>query len=148
MAAVTQGVSLQAATVVTMVRAALASPTVAHWPWRRHWREVPVTVPVGDGGVLEGYVDLLLEDEDGLVVVDYKTARIEGDPGRCAPMAADRLQVAAYALALESSTGLPVHRCVLVFAGTDPPCEHVLQGHDLAAAVDEARRVAEALVTS
>jgi len=147
-AAVAQGVSSQASEVVAMVEAALLSPTVASGAGRRHWREVYVTVPVGAGGLLEGYVDLLLEDDDGLVVVDYKTDRIHGHPGLSDAVAAYRLQVAAYALALESSTGVDVHRCVLVFVGADEPGEHVLQGEDLAAARDEARRVAEALVTS
>ncbi len=48
---------------------------------RRHWREVYVGGPYGEG-VLEGYVDLLYRDDDGLVVVDYKTDawRTEADP--------------------------------------------------------------------
>ena len=38
----------------------------------RHWREVYVGIPYGEG-VLEGYIDLLYQEDDGLVVVDYKT---------------------------------------------------------------------------
>ena len=38
----------------------------------RFWREVPVAAAVG-GGSLHGFIDLLFEEEDGLVVVDYKT---------------------------------------------------------------------------
>ena len=37
-----------------------------------YWREMYVAVPV-DGMTLEGYVDLVYRDPDGLVVVDYKT---------------------------------------------------------------------------
>jgi ATP-dependent exoDNAse (exonuclease V) beta subunit len=147
-AARAEGVSGHGSEVAAMVRAALTSPTVAPRWWRRHWREVPVTVPVGLGGLLEGVVDLLLEDDDGLVVVDYKTDRIEGVRGLSDAVAAYRLQVAAYALALESSTGRRVQRCVLVFVGADEPCEHVLEGEDLAVARDEARRLAEALVVT
>ena len=36
------------------------------------WREVPVAVSTG-GGSLHGFIDLLFEEDDGLVVVDYKT---------------------------------------------------------------------------
>jgi ATP-dependent helicase/nuclease subunit A len=147
-AARAEDVSSRVSEVVAMVEAALASPTVARGAWRRHWREVPVTVPIGVGGLLEGYVDLLLQDDEGLVVVDYKTDRIHGHRALSDAAAAYRLQVAAYAMALESSTGLNVHRCVLVFAGADEPCEHVFEGQDLAAARDEARRVAETLVTT
>ena len=107
-----------------------------------------MTAPLGPGVLLEGYVDLLLEDENGLVVVDYKTDRIHGRPGLSETAAAYRLQVAAYALALEASTGLDVHRCVLVLVGADEPCELVIDGEELAAARSEARSLAEALVTT
>jgi hypothetical protein len=55
--------------------------------------------------------------------------------------------VAAYAAALESSTGLTVHRCVLVFVGDGEPFEHVLEGVDLATARAEAAQVVDALLT-
>ena len=38
----------------------------------QYWRETYVAVPL-DGITLEGYVDLVYRDDDGLVVVDYKT---------------------------------------------------------------------------
>jgi hypothetical protein len=34
-----------------------------------------VVTPIDNGGVLEGFVDLVYEDDDGLVIVDYKTDR-------------------------------------------------------------------------
>jgi ATP-dependent helicase/nuclease subunit A len=135
-----------ASDVAAMVASALSSPTVVHAADRRHWREVYVAAPVGDGGVLEGFVDLLVEDDDGLVVVDYKTDRTRGERGLAAAAAAYRLQVAAYAAALESSTGLTVSRCVLVFVGDGGPSEHVFAGADLDAARDEALEVAGRLV--
>jgi ATP-dependent exoDNAse (exonuclease V) beta subunit len=39
---------------------------------RRYWREVYVGIPYG-GRVLEGYIDLLDEEDEGLVIIDYKT---------------------------------------------------------------------------
>jgi ATP-dependent exoDNAse (exonuclease V) beta subunit len=131
-----------------MVRCALTSATVIRAGSRRHWREVSVTAPVGVGGVLEGFVDLLFEDDDGLVVVDYKTDRIPDRGALGAAAGTYRLQVAAYAVALESSTGRDVSRCVLVFVGAGDPMEHVLEGDDLVVARADALRVAGALVTT
>jgi ATP-dependent helicase/nuclease subunit A len=131
-----------------MVAAALSSPTVVRGATRRHWREMYVSAPVGDGGVLEGFVDLLFEDDRALVVVDYKTDRPRDAHQLDAIVATYRLQVAAYAVALESSTGLEVSRCVLVFVGDGEPVEHVVEGDDLADARVAARRVATELVTS
>ena len=47
----------------------------------RLWREVPVAVPIGNGS-LQGFIDLLFEEPDGLVVVDYKTDSIVSDETR------------------------------------------------------------------
>ena len=95
----------------------------------------------------EGFVDLLVDEPDGLVVVDYKTDRVSG------VMAADvagrhRLQVAAYANALEAATGRPVSRCVLVFVADDELAEDVLQGEELARARLDAAATALEVVAS
>jgi ATP-dependent helicase/nuclease subunit A len=144
--ALAHGVHSQSSEITAMVRRALASPTVAHGARRRHWREVPVTTALGAAGVLEGFVDLVVEDDDGLVVIDYKTDRPTGPRARAGTAARYRLQVAAYAVALEASTGISVVRCVLVFVGSEEPTEHVIAGEDLADACRQARRVADGLV--
>ncbi len=146
--ALAQGVDAQASEVAAMVDSALRSPTVAYAATRRHWREVYVAAPVGDGGVLEGFVDLLFEDDGALVVVDYKTDRLRGGRSLASRIDTYRLQVAAYAVALESSTGLGVRRCVLVFVGDGEPQEHIIEGEDLVAARAAALRTAVDLVTS
>ena len=46
-----------------VVRRAVAS--------QRYWREVPVAIGMGSGS-LHGFIDLLFEEPDGLVVVDYQ----------------------------------------------------------------------------
>ena len=51
-------------------------------------------------------------------------------------------------MALESSTGLGVRRCVLVFVGDGEPQEHIIEGEDLVAARAAALRTAVDLVTS
>jgi ATP-dependent helicase/nuclease subunit A len=144
--AVTHGVTDHAGDVAAMVGGALTSPTIKRAASRRHWREVSVMSP-HQGGLIEGFVDLLFEEDDGLVVVDYKTDRIIDG---AVPVEAHRLQVATYALGLESSTGMPVIRCVLVFvgAGAGQPREHIIEGQDLATARAEASRTVEDLVTA
>ncbi len=139
--AAAHGMSAHADAIVAMVGAALASPTVAAGAATRHWRELFVAVPVG-GGVLEGFVDLVLDDDDGLVVVDYKTDRTGGQSGVERASARYHPQVASYALALEEATGRPVRRCVLVFVGDGEPVEDVLEGAALAAAIATARQAA------
>ena len=58
--------------IEALCRSALDSDIVRRAALRPHWREVYVGIPYGDG-VLEGYIDLLYEDDGGLVIVDYKT---------------------------------------------------------------------------
>jgi ATP-dependent helicase/nuclease subunit A len=97
-----------------VVQTALA--TGARW-----WREVPVAADV-DGTVLEGFVDLLIEADDGLVVVDYKTDHVsEADVDEALRRYA--VQGAAYAVALEAALARPVTRCVFVFPRAAGPLE-------------------------
>ncbi len=78
----------------------------------RAWRESYVSAPVGDSGlILEGYVDLMFEDDDGsLVIVDYKTDRTTD------AAEAYELQLGAYIAAVRTATGREVSDAVLVFS--------------------------------
>ncbi|MDP2950423.1 MAG: 3'-5' exonuclease, partial [Chloroflexota bacterium] len=89
-----------------VVRRALASKGM--------WREVPVACPVGDG-VLEGFIDLLFDEGDGLVVVDFKTDVLESEAEVAEAMERYRLQGGAYALALQHATGRPVKEVAFLF---------------------------------
>src|SRR3977135_2876921 len=80
----------------------------------RYWREVPVAAVV-DGVTVEGFVDLLIETLEGVVVVNYNTDKTRPDAEPDAAMERYRAQGAAYALALERALGAPVARCVFVF---------------------------------
>jgi ATP-dependent exoDNAse (exonuclease V) beta subunit len=75
-----------------------------------------VGTPV-DGRTLEGVVDLLVDGDDGLEVVDYKTDRVETEEEIDRAMGRHRLQGAAYALAVAGATGPPVTRCTFLFLG-------------------------------
>lgn len=109
------------------VRAALASG--------RYWREVYVGTQV-EGATVEGFIDLLYEGPEGLVVVDYKTdsARSLDDIARA--MERYRRQGAAYALALEAALGRQVADVRFVF--TEPRHEEPIG--ELAAAKQDVRQ--------
>ena len=113
--------------VIAAVRAGLgstAAATAAAAGESRRWREVFVATEVG-GTVVEGFVDLLVRTDEGLVVVDWKSDAIAGE--RALDEKADRygLQLATYALALEQVTGVAVVRTVLVFCGGGGPAREV-----------------------
>jgi ATP-dependent helicase/nuclease subunit A len=101
-----------AARAAQLATACWSSPPVRDAAGRRHWKEVAVSAAF-DGILVEGYVDLLVETDDGLIVVDYKTDK-DGDVG-----AAERryaLQLGAYAVALEAATGSTVTEAWVVMA--------------------------------
>jgi ATP-dependent helicase/nuclease subunit A len=119
-----------------LVRAVLAAPAIrAAVAGQRYWREVPVGAPV-DGAVVEGFIDLLYEGPDGLVVVDYKTDRVD-DEQLDALLAKYRVQGATYAVALEAALGRPVAEVVFVFARARGAIERAVS--DLPAARAEVR---------
>jgi ATP-dependent exoDNAse (exonuclease V) beta subunit len=126
--------------VERLVLAALSSPSVRDaFTGGAPRREVYVATTV-DGVVLDGYLDLCIEEDGGLTVVDYKTDTIRDRATIEAAAERYGLQAAAYALALRDATGLPVRRCVLVFL-TPPnqPIEYEVP--DLAAAVERVRAI-------
>ena len=79
----------------------------------RLWREVPVAIGMGSGS-LHGFIDLLFEEPDGLVVVDYKTDNVREKE---TPEAVQRyrLQGGAYAHAIRQLTGKPVKEAVFLY---------------------------------
>jgi ATP-dependent exoDNAse (exonuclease V) beta subunit len=111
--ALAEGVADHTGLVTQLARAALASNVVQHAATRPHWRETYAGTVIGDR-VLEGIIDLLYRDHDGLVIVDYKT---DAAPVAALDARVDfyRPQMAAYALAIEAATGESVARCVLLF---------------------------------
>ena len=109
-----------------------------------------MAAPVDDepgAPVVEGYIDLAVLDDrgdsPGLVIVDYKTDAVADDADRAAKAERYRLQGAAYALAAERSTGLPVRRVVLCFLAADGATE--VEVADLTEAMAEVRSAAREL---
>ena len=110
--------------VAQLARRAIESPTVRRAVGSaRYWREVPVAIPVGQGS-LQGFIDLLFEEDGELVVVDYKTDDVREE----IETAIDRyrMQGAAYALALQQATGQTVKEIIFLFPRPDPVIEVTL----------------------
>jgi ATP-dependent helicase/nuclease subunit A len=116
--ALAEGIAERQAEIGRLAESALAAPIVraaVEGGWRT-WREVPVAAAV-EGVLVEGFVDLLLEQPDGdLVVVDWKTDQVPAPADLDAALARYSVQGAAYALALEAVLSRRVARCVFVFA--------------------------------
>ena len=101
-------------------------------------RELPLRVGTGEGAI-EGIVDLCYFEEDGLVLVDYKTDALGAAADLASAGARYHLQIGAYALALERATGMAVRRAVLIFLAGESgePLEYEVP--ELSTAVAEAR---------
>jgi ATP-dependent helicase/nuclease subunit A len=134
-----EGVIGLEAAVASLARSALTAPivgdVVAGAP---HWRELFVAAPIGDR-VLEGYVDLLVRTPDGLVIVDYKTDQWSGPVQTGERIGRYRLQLAAYAAALEAVLGQPIGAGVLIRCIPGAPAEQI-SVPDWSEALDEVRR--------
>jgi ATP-dependent exoDNAse (exonuclease V) beta subunit len=100
--------------VAAMVRSALASDAVALARCCPHYKELFVAAPVQDRAV-EGYIDLLVDGDDGLMVVDYKTDTVPSEADVDAKLDYYEVQGAVYATAVEAATGRPVVECRFVF---------------------------------
>jgi ATP-dependent helicase/nuclease subunit A len=139
--AAAEGIPGRADEVAHAVRAALRSPAAREAAGARSWREVYVAADV-EGTVVEGFVDLLYEADDGLVVVDWKTDAVRSAADVDAAVGRYRPQAAAYAVAVERALGRRVARCELVFTGTGEPQQRRVPD------LDGARAEVSALVTS
>ena len=112
--AAAEGVLGREDVIEALCRAALDSDVVQRAARRKHWREVYVGVPYGDS-VLEGYIDLLYEDDDGLVIVDYKTDSWRSESELDAKVDRYCIQLQAYAGAVRDAVGRDVARALLLF---------------------------------
>jgi ATP-dependent helicase/nuclease subunit A len=101
--------------IEALCRSALASDVVQRAATRPHWREIYVGVPHDTYGVLEGYIDLLYLDDDGYVIVDYKTDAWSSEAELDAKVERYGVQLRAYADAVSVTVGREVERSTLVF---------------------------------
>ncbi len=117
-----EGIGDLADEVSARVTSVLACPLLAEAATAdaagRAWRETYVGTTLDLWGTepvaIEGYIDLVYATDAGLVVVDVKTDRVEGDGSHLQERYGP--QLATYALALERATGRPVISTWLVVA--------------------------------
>jgi len=112
-----EGIPELSTEVAELAGSAIASEEIQRATRHRHWRELHVACPIGDR-IIEGYVDLVFETQQGLVVIDYKTDRVEPDE-IAAKVGRYRLQGATYAAALEETTQQSVSEVMFAFLSTD-----------------------------
>jgi len=80
----------------------------------RALREVPFAL-VRDGDVIEGFIDMVLENPDGLEIIDWKTDGVT--PGEVPDRLQEyKLQAGLYVHGLRAATGLPISGVTYVFA--------------------------------
>jgi ATP-dependent helicase/nuclease subunit A len=113
--AVAEAIPHRTQDVAGLVQAALSSEAAARArSSQRAQREVAFAVQSGDI-TLEGFADMVIETDEGLEIVDWKTDQIS--PGELdARLEEYRLQAGLYVWGLESATGLAVSRVTYVFA--------------------------------
>ena len=116
--AAAEGVLGKENVIEALAQAAIDSDIVKTAATHRHWREVYVGIPYGDG-VLEGYIDLLYEDDGGLVIVDYKTDAWRSTIELDAKVERYSVQLRAYAEAVRQAVGRDVVEAALLFLRKD-----------------------------
>ena len=141
---IAEGVEDRYADIAAYASAALESAAVREAvETGRYWREVYVSALI-EGTAVEGFIDLLYETADGLVVIDYKTDAVRNEAAIDEAMGRYRLQGAAYSLALQEALERPVARCAFVFV--QPRQEREIL--DLAGAMDDVRRAIPAALAA
>ena len=115
-----QGVSASSDDVARLTHRALRSPAmVAGMRAPRRWPEIPVAASIDTPRgpvVIEGIIDFLYQDDDGeLVILDYKSDRVNDNAAADAKLEHYRMQGVAYAAAVESATGNTVKAVQFLF---------------------------------
>jgi ATP-dependent helicase/nuclease subunit A len=102
-----------------LVYKAIKSPVLALAGQSRHWKELYVCARSPKGAAVEGYCDLVIETQDGLIVVDYKTDALSAAPDKARLLEHYSMQLGAYAYALARATGLKVVGARILFLGDE-----------------------------
>ena len=115
-----QGVSASSDDVARLANRALRNPTVvAGMRAPRLWPEIPVAASIDTPRgpvVIEGIIDLLYQDDDGqLVILDYKSDRVEDSAAADTKLEHYRMQGVAYAAAVERASGNTVKAVQFLF---------------------------------
>ena len=143
--AAAEEIPAQADEVAALAQAALESAIVRRAADGRrdgqaaYYREVFISAPLPNGTLMEGFIDLLLDEPEGLTIIDYKTDSVETPED--VEQAAQRhaTQMGLYAWAAGQVTGKPVRQAVLLFLR--PSREHIFD--DIPALTEQALAAVE-----
>ncbi len=114
---VESGIASATAEVLELSRRCLASTSVRRaLRSDRYEREVPFSAVLDDGTHLVGRMDLVFRERDEVVIVDFKTDKVQTAAELDAATVGHSGQAAAYAEATERGTGLSVREVVFVYA--------------------------------
>jgi len=119
---VAEAIPHRAADAASLIRVALTSPAAQRARnARRALREVPFAFQQPDATppvVVEGFADLVIENEDGIEIVDWKTDAVSASeiPER---LRRYETQAGLYVLGLQNATGRPVTRVSYVFVSAN-----------------------------
>jgi ATP-dependent exoDNAse (exonuclease V) beta subunit len=92
---------------------------------RRVLLETPFTVRLAAGSLAEGRIDLLFEEDGGLVIVDFKTDAVSAREVE-ERAAIYRNQALTYAWASSHAAGIQAREVIFLFARPEPAIEHHL----------------------
>ena len=122
--AAAEGIPAQWEDVASLARTAVDSDVVRRLASQlaagqaNYYREVFVSAPL-NGRLVEGFIDLLIDGPDGMVVVDYKTDSLDTEQEVEDATRRHQLQMGLYAWATQEVTGKPVTEAVLLFLRPD-----------------------------
>jgi ATP-dependent exoDNAse (exonuclease V) beta subunit len=112
--AANEGIPERTQEVIELVQNALSSAAIKRaTASNRFYREVFVSAPLNKCSV-NGFIDLLFEEDGGFVIVDYKTDDIDEIPSRT-KYAQYSIQAGIYALATSRVLGKPIKEVILLF---------------------------------
>ncbi len=112
--AVAEAIPDRAAEVARLVRAALGTQAASRArAAARALREVPFAMPL-DGLLVEGFADVVIDGDDGIEIVDWKTDDVS-EREAAERLRGYELQAGLYVLGLEAATGRKVTRVTYVF---------------------------------
>ena len=100
--------------VAKMVASALRTSVVRRAVASGKWYRELFTSMLLENGLVEGFIDLLFEEEGGIIIADYKTDVLD-DEVEEERIGQYSLQAGTYALAVHRVTGKTVKEVVLVF---------------------------------
>jgi len=113
--AAAEGIAGQWQEVAKLARNGLESATVRRAVASGNYRrEVFVSTSV-EGRLLEGIMDIIFEDKDGLIIADYKTDAIDNEEELLKKRETYALQAGLYALMAQQATGRKVKGVVMLF---------------------------------